>query len=177
MNRTGRGTRRSPRSIAIVLGVLAAVSAAAAVPTAAEECSAIADDRERLECYDAVFGKPAGGGRQPIPAVSEAEAPAAAPVNPQADFGLSDSAKAAREPDKAKPRYPGSITDTVAAVRFKPTGELVVTLKNGQVWVQTDTLSMARLQAGETVTIRKGALGSYVLVTPSHVATHVKRIQ
>jgi hypothetical protein len=171
--------RLSPRSLAIVtvFTALAATRAGAAVTTAAEECSAITDDRERLECYDTVFGKPAGGGQQPVPAAAEAIAPAAGPVNPQADFGLTESAKAAREPDKARPRYPDSITDTVAAVGFKPTGELVVTLTNGQVWVQTDTVSFARVKAGENVTIRKGALGSYLLVTASHVITHVKRLQ
>lgn len=159
------------------LAVLAAVKAGAAVPTAAEECSAIADDRERLACYDEVFGKPAGAGQQAIPAAVAAGAPAAAPPNADVEFGLSEAAKAAREPEKAKQRFPDSITGAVAAVGFKPTGELVVTLANGQVWIQTDTLSLAKVKAGDTVTIRKGALGSYLLVTASNASTHVKRLQ
>jgi hypothetical protein len=171
--------RCSPRSLAIVaaLAVLAAVRAGAAVPTAAEECSAVADDRERLECYDAIFGKPAGAGQRAIPAAAAASTTAAAPPNPDVEFGLSESAKVARDPEKAKQRFPDSITGDVAAVGFKPTGELVVTLANGQVWIQTDTLSFARVKAGDTVTVRKGALGSYLLVTADNVSTHVKRLQ
>ena len=54
-------------------------------------------------------------------------------------------------------------------------GELVVTLENNQVWVQIDVDNKARVKAGDTVTIKRGTLGSYLLVSPNGVATRVRR--
>jgi len=100
---------------------------------------------------------------------------ASAPVDPQADFGLSEAAKRARDPEKAYQSYPDSITAKVASVGHRRTGELVVTLANGQVWVQLDTNTQARVATGDTVTIRKASLGSYLLVTQSRASVRVRR--
>ena len=97
--------------------------------------------------------------------------------DPLADFGLSEQAKAARDPEKARQSNPDSITATVTEVGKQPRGQFIVTLDNGHVWVQSETNSRARLAVGDTVTIKKGALASYLLVTPGKVATRVKRVQ
>lgn len=170
------------------------------VPAAASEsghaCASIADDQRRLACYDEAFGQPvsvvptvaapavassaavAGSG---TPAVASAAAVSSAAttgaVDPQADFGLSEQAKVARDPEKAKLTNPDSITATVTEVGKRPRGEFIVTLDNGHVWMQSETNSRARLAVGDTVTIKKGALASYLLITPSKVATRVKRVE
>jgi hypothetical protein len=54
---------------------------------------------------------------------------------------------------------------------------MVVTLADGQVWAQLDPDTRAKLKVGDTVTIRRAALGSYLLVTPSGMATRVKRLK
>ncbi len=64
----------------------------------------------------------------------------------------------------------------VSAVSNRPRGELVVTLDNGQVWVQLEPANYP-LKAGDHVEIDVGALGSYVLWSPSNRrATKVTRI-
>jgi hypothetical protein len=99
---------------------------------------------------------------------------ASSPVKPGADFGLSEAAKQARDPEKAKQN---GISAEVATIARRPTGEMVVTLANGQVWAQLDSDTRARLKAGDTVTIRRAALGSYLLVTPGKMAMRVKRLK
>ena len=72
---------------------------------------------------------------------------------------------------------PESITGTVAAVGRRPAGELTVTLENGQVWTQVMVDQRARVAVGDTVTIKKAALGSHLLVTQGRYATRVRRVK
>jgi hypothetical protein len=110
------------------------------------------------------------------PAASAAAAPAASvATSPKDDFGLTEATKRARDPEMAKTQMPESITEKVASVGHRPTGELVVTLANGQVWVQIESGSRAQVGAGQTVRIHKASLGSYLLVTPTGIATRVRR--
>lgn len=97
--------------------------------------------------------------------------------NPQDEFGLTEAAKRARDPEKAKEEMPESITEKVTSVGHRPTGELVVTLANGQVWLQIESGSRAKVGAGQTVTIKKASLGSYLMVAPDRIATRVRRIK
>jgi hypothetical protein len=62
-------------------------------------------------------------------------------------------------------------------VSAKPHGELVVTLENGQVWAEIQTSSGARVKAGDRVTIKPGALGSFLLVAPNGRSTKVTRVR
>lgn len=179
---------RCARFLAGLVTLCAALAgpASATKLDAAERCTSIADDRARLACYDEALARPAGARAEPFPAATGAAADgaasampnlerASAPTSPEADFGLSEAAKRARDPDAAGPSHPDSITEKVASVGRRPTGELVVTLANGQVWVQIDTNSQARVATGDTVTIKKASLGSYLLVTQSRAAVRVRR--
>jgi hypothetical protein len=151
-------------SLVFVLG--AGPTASAATP---QECAAIAGDPARLACYDAIFRRAAGAG-------SSAAVAATAP-NPEADFGLTESAKRARDPEKVQEELPQSVTSKVTNVSRRPTGELVVTLENGQVWSQVTVDQRARVAAGDTVTVKKAALGSHLLVTAARYATNVRRVR
>jgi len=137
-------------------------------------CGAIADDPARLACYDAAFGRAAtksmGTG---LPAASEADAAAQA----KKEFGLSESDKRALDPARAGPTRPDSIAAKVAAVSKRPTGEWVVTLEDGQVWAQAESDTRAMIRVGDEVTVRRAALGSYVLVSANRVAMRVRRIK
>lgn len=149
---------------------------------AAEKCRLIVDDRARWACYDEVFGKPVGAGSPQAP-VSAGASPAAAGEqaavsrNPRAEFGLSEAAMRARAAETAPESAPDSISATVTNVGRRSTEEMVVTLLDGQVWAQVEPDARARLKAGDTVTIKRAALGSYLLVTPSGIATRVKRLK
>jgi hypothetical protein len=94
-----------------------------------------------------------------------------------ADFGLTEAAKRAREPEQSREQLPESITGTVASVGRRPAGELIVTLESGQVWTQLQVDARARIAVGDTVTIKRAALGSYLLVTAGRYATRVRRVK
>lgn len=53
----------------------------------------------------------------------------------------------------------------------------VATLDNGQVWSQAETNTRIDIRVGDTVTIRRGALGSYLLSDGEGLATRVKRVR
>ena len=186
--------------LTLVGWVLGTQAAAGDTP---QQCAAIGDDAERLACYDGIFRAPEGAAvtgaasttiapaawtgvaaqaataaapaaAAAVPAVA-ASAPAMA--TPQDDFGLTEAAKRAREPEGSRERLPESISDTVAKVGWQPAGEFVVTLENGQVWTQLEVDPRARVAAGDTVTIKKAALGSHLLVTANRYATRVRRVK
>ena len=179
--------------------VSALIAANVSLAADARDCVAIPDDARRLACYDSAFGRgsAAAPGASGIPATAastvSAAPPAAAPataaastsaapaapilVDPVAEFGLSESQKRAQNPERAKDVSPDSITAKVAEVGRQPTGGLVVTLENGQVWAQSESLSKARVAPGDEVTIRKATLGSYMLVAPNKVSMRVRRVR
>ena len=148
----------------LAFAVLAAQAAGGDAP---QRCAGIGDDRSRLACYDAIF-------RQPAASAASAAGPAATLASPETDFGLTEAAKRARDPQQEMLE---SITGTVVAVGRRPTGELTVTLKNGQVWTQVTVDQRAKVAAGDTVTIKKAALGSHLLETQGRYATRVRRVK
>ena len=171
---------RNRRSIVLIAGLAGWAGTTLAAPTA-DQCAKLADDAARLSCYDAIFRTPAGAPVSPAAAATAAtaavaSAPAPArPVDPEAEFGLTPAQQRKLQPENAPPLPPETLTAKVAAVGRKPMGELVVTLENKQVWVQIDVDNKARVKAGDTVTIKRGTLGSYLLVSPNGVATRVRR--
>ncbi len=124
---------------------------------------------------------PAAAPAAPGVASGQVAAPAAAPVAapiPAApsvekqieDFGLSpEAAQAKKKVDKpATPATPAtieSIESTIAALQRRGTGELVLKLANGQVWLQGQADSRVYLKPGDRVTIKKALFGSYMLVS------------
>ena len=98
-----------------------------------------------------------------------------------AEFGAE-----ALPPAKPAPGMPATepldhITATVTSVTFNGTGRFRVALDNGQMWKQIEgDTGVARFSrtGHDSVTISRGALGSYNLVIGSHNATFkVTRIQ
>lgn len=171
--------------VSIMLAAAAASARAADTgrgPEAARECVAIDDASARLACYDEALGRvtaPAtavtvSGGASAAATAVPASAEVARAVD---EFGLTETAKRKRDPEKARETMPDSISATVAQVSFRPTGEVVVTLDNEQVWVQAEAVTISvRVKAGDAVTIRKAALGSYTLLTPSRSSIRVRRV-
>ncbi len=105
-------------------------------------------------------------------------APSPVPAaDPLADFGLTPAQQHSLDPERpAEPRAPESVTGTVAKVGYTASGKMAVTLENGQVWIQIDT-GKPRVRGGDAVTIKRGALGSFLLVSPSGMATRVRRVK
>ena len=133
------------------------VFAACACPGAEKEpqhpCASVRDDSDRLACYDDAFGKPV-----------KAKSPD--------QFGLPPE-----KPSPSTPAEPVTITAAVTKLDRLHDGKFVVTLDNSQVWSQSEINSQADVRVGDSVTVRRGALRSYLLVTKAGIATRVKRIR
>jgi hypothetical protein len=182
-------------------------SLAPAAEAARHQCATVADDSARLACYDSVFGRPADSARTSAPAAvappqaavappqaavappQAAVAPPQAAVTPPqaaanavpagdpANFGLSRWDERKLDPKAAERQSPSSFVAKVTTVEWRRDNRFVVTLDNSQVWQQAETLTTARPMAGDPVTIRAAALGSYLLVTKASIATRVRRVR
>ncbi|MBC7984124.1 MAG: hypothetical protein H7Y02_09745 [Candidatus Obscuribacterales bacterium] len=139
--------------------------AAEEVPASIVQCRNEADAVRRLHCYDQAVGRvvSADDGDRPINIAADAS-----------NFGVSYG-PLAQQQAKTIPEVK-QITAKLISVRSKPRGELVIDLDNNQVWEQLQPTSL-RLRSGDTVTIKSGALGSYILVAPSGRGAKVKRVQ
>jgi hypothetical protein len=120
-------------------------------------CASIAKDAERLACYDKAFGA--------------ADAPSKGAPAKQ-DFGL--PAKKAYPTEAEKKDL--AISAVISSVERRRDGKFVVTLDNGQTWLQSENDSRIDVKAGDTVNVRRAALGSYLLSNRDGLATRVKRV-
>lgn len=137
-------------------GLLAA-GPALAQASSSHACADVAGKSARLACYDEAF--------PPTPIAHQAEQ--------QQALGRFGQDEEARVRDLASlPKIEASIT----AVAYASNGQRTLTLDNAQRWLLTDAASRGPLSEGQVVEIRKAALGSYMLVTPSGVSLRARRI-
>ncbi len=134
------------------------------------ECRAIAEDIERLRCFDnttesaaeniASAGAEPGGDRPSAVQVASDES-----QSPDDSFGAEDLAqKRSKEQESA----PKALHAKLVGLRFTNAGRYIITLDNGQVWRQitgdTDNLRLPRATGdGIPIIIKKGLLGSHKL--------------
>ena len=173
------------RKQCLVSGVIAAlmfpVSVLAADPP---RCNELPNDAQRLGCYDAVFGKPAGAGAQaarvaPVaPAV--AAAPPVAPVAPVAVGATAAAATVAAAPTAApaapKAAKPETFKSSITSLANSADGRFIATLENGERWLQTERDSRNEVKVGDTVTLQPGMFASWTLETKSGYTARVKRL-
>jgi hypothetical protein len=151
------------------------VRAAQADPQAppGHPCARIADPGERLACYDGAFG----GSVAPVEPDANAAANAA-PGGPTAleEFGMNPTLRLAR--DAALPKTAiRSIEAVVTGVQRRPPGLQVLTLDNGQTWMQAEADNRGSLAEGDRVVIRRAALGSYLLNSSARPSMRVRRVE
>jgi hypothetical protein len=161
-------------------------------------CADIESDSGRLACYDR-YNPPrkttahSSSSTSPVmpappvippvtapvtPPVAKAEPPAgvaAAPTS-SAEFGLSDKAKREKEAAENKPAPPKEVAARVTEVSTPRVGDLLVILDNGQRWMGIERKPSTIVRSGDTVRIRAGALGGYMLITPAGTTIRVKRL-
>jgi hypothetical protein len=158
--RSGRRPVLAGVSLA-TLAVCGAVTARADVAhadipaSAMQRCAIIADVTRRVACYDALADLQAA----PSP-------PAASP--PKDAFGLTTVQRAA-------PEQVQSIDARVVGFGRSSNDRPTVQLDNGQLW-ELDAADPL-LAAAEPVTIRRGALGSFLMTTPAHHTHRVRRLR
>jgi hypothetical protein len=172
---------------AALAALLAAASAwplQSATAQGAVPCTAIADDAERLACYDRALRGPPPEATPPraAQAAPRSASPAAAPAAPAA------APPAATEPRRAErrvresaapaappaPRAPAAgsndaeeqiIPLVIVSTRALPGRETTFTAQDGTRWVQTDSQRITGLpETPFDAEIKPGTMGSYFLV-------------
>jgi hypothetical protein len=142
------------------------LAAASAIPDSLQACTREQDDSRRLACYDLEMRRLAVA-PAPAPALTHA---------PDKSFGLSPEQARKLEPPGAHEKVtPQTLSSTVSAVSTRVDGRVVITLANGQTWVQGEAYELFRVNVGDAVTIKPGALGSFHMYAPSGFATRVTR--
>ena len=142
-------------------------------------CIGMTDGQARLACYDAAVGElKQAQAEGEVAVVSRAQVQQAEKdafglgLAAQADAMASVATSAARSPELEV------VQITIVSVLRRPDGTSRFTLDNGQVWEQTDTVSLGTLSKmpiqGE---IRRGALGSFFLKPSNRAAVRAKRIK
>ncbi|MEZ5498341.1 MAG: hypothetical protein R3E77_02805 [Steroidobacteraceae bacterium] len=156
------------------------------LPPALRACAAEPDSLKRLNCYDREVAR-AGGGLTKSDAASAADqardatpavpAAPATPATPEERFGYrGEITKEAVQREKEKAPSLESLTAKVTDIGRRPRGEMVVTLENGQVWVQKFVDARFQLEEGDTVEIKAASLGSFLMVHGKH-STRVSRVR
>lgn len=178
--------RQRPAFAAILAYALAAplvASEAAAQPKAEgraalvqqlSNCRKVADDAARLTCYDSATA-----------ALEQAEAKGdivvvdreqARTVRRQA-FGFSLPSLSMFERGEEKEAV-DNVSGKIASARQDGTGKWVLRLEDGAVWQQVDVQEMSLYpKPGQSVTIRKATLGSFLASVEGRRAIRVRRVE
>jgi hypothetical protein len=137
-----------------------------------KKCADINEPLKRLACYDQVAERPAGAMASTGSAASGTSkapaAPAAAP--PKETFGLYSV-----EHPAPPPAVDMLITAKVISLGSNSRGHSTVTLEGDQVW-ELDSADPV-LATGQTVTVKRGTLGSFILTTAAGRLHRVHRIR
>jgi hypothetical protein len=163
---------------------LLCLAAAAATAAGAEDlarCAAIAAPDARLACYDALAHRPAdaissAGAVKQSAAAAERQSAAPAPASAAAisaqdpnNFGLTLAQQ------HMAFAGPTSIKARIEAISSGPNGQTFIVLDSGQTWTMAENDGW--VSKGDRVTIKRAALGSFLLTAPSNHSYHVRRVQ
>lgn len=146
------------------------------MPPSVRVCRSQVDEVQRLRCYDAAVDGSTQASTVPGPprGAASAERRSADPAEEAVAARASSPAPAVRATE-ALTNMP-MFSAKVAALSFRPSGAVNVTLDNGQVWTQYGPEGRVPLRAGDSVTLRPGLFGASVLVGPSGWITKVHLI-
>jgi len=169
---------------AAMTATLAATEAPAlaqgSLPDQLQVCARISSKSARLECYDSVAAAArqgdvgSGSGAAPLPE------PQTATPRPPAAAASSFGAEQLPRPAAASPgpAEPGEIEMAVTSARDNGLNMWQFTLSDGAVWRMTERVANFRPPApNETVRIKRGALGSYLMRVGQQSSVRVERVR
>jgi hypothetical protein len=185
-----------PLTLAALLPPRNVVAAPAVDAGALAHCAAINGADERLACYDSLARArssppsaaapapaPVKASRQAAPATHSAAA-TAAPAAAATGAAVAGAAAASTDPaaksfgltPHAAPEQGAErIQAQATRVDIDRLGTVRLSLDNGQVW--TFNAPEALIRVGDTITIKRGTLGSFLLTTPAHHTYKAQRSQ
>lgn len=138
-------------------------------------CRDIADPAQRLACFDAAVGRLAQAQQSGEFAAIDREGQAE--VERDA-FGFRLPSLSRLLPfagDREAAPAPQSQQFEIARIVPLANGYHAFVMSNGQRWRQLEAQSARNVRAGQTVTIRRAALGSFLLIPDSGAAHRVRR--
>lgn len=161
---------------ATLLG-FASLAGAVTAPTPGDlaRCAGVVAPDARLACYDRLAGRSPDrttptSATTTTRAPTDTTAPVAASASDPQNFGLTPAQL------RTVPAGPAAIQARITKFIDRAGGALVI-LDNGQTWSITEADTDSRLGPGEPVTIKRAALGSFLMVTRSKRSYHVRRAQ
>jgi len=174
-------------SASVAVLSVAMIAGGAELPTELLDCRPLTSAVERLDCYDQFVDAHAAAPRQaaghriaedPAPVVATATSEpvlSSGPKLSQEDlFGQSGTEIRKSVQEATDTEEIDRIEAIVVEVHKSASGKAVITLDNGQVWIQSDS-TRARVSVNDKVTIRRRSFGSYSLYS-TKTSIRVKRI-
>lgn len=150
----------------IIVGLVGGTQAAAQAPSASAfdtllQCRAITAAEERLRCFDRTTAELAAAAADgSLVAVNREEARRTR----RSLFGFALPRVPLFRGDRSAEDAPTEIEAAIARAQGLPGGRWQVTLEDGAVWQTTEANDRIRdPRAGQTIRIRTGALGGYML--------------
>jgi len=132
------------------------------------QCTSVTNDAERLICYDsAITSLRSAEAQGEIVAVDRRRVEEVQ----RESFGF-NLPNLSRLLPAAGDTELENVETQVERVASAGEGRYRFILANGQRWTQAETRSVYNVRAGDTVTIRRAALGSYMLVSERGGAAH-----
>jgi hypothetical protein len=151
------------------LALTSAQASPASIPMSVlKQCAEINEAPKRLACYDQVAQR-APAASAAVPKDSAIAKDSAAATAPKESFGL----YTAEHP--AAPAVEALITAKVISMGISSSGRSTVALEGNQVW-ELDSADPV-LANGDTVTVKRGTLGSFILTTAAGRLHRVHRIR
>jgi len=146
-------------------------------------CASVADNAQRLACYDSAVAAlrqaESSGGLAVVnrEQIEKAEKEAFGLPAPSLSV-LAESARTTSAPAAEKPKALERVTFPVKSVTKGPDGKYRFVMENGQEWRQTDGITLPAIGKGPwQAEIRKAAIGSYMLKLDDRTAVRVKRVE
>lgn len=150
--------------LATLFCILFATSAnAETLADALKKCSQESNSLKRLVCYDRLNQRAQGYSDSELPPALQAASRAVNTNTNTHAVGNNYASPAENNFGKKAPTEEvESLTASVVKAKKNRLGKLIITLDNGQVWKQTDGGYLG-IKAGDSVTIEKGVMGSFML--------------
>lgn len=122
------------------------------------DCRAITESTQRLACFDAQVARlDEAATRKEVLVVDQAEVKRTR----KGLFGLNVPNLFGGDDEKTGEEGVDHIVSTVQSARQDASGKWTIILEDGAKWVQIDTSTMRSPKRGQSIRIRKAAMGSY----------------
>ena len=124
------------------------------------DCRAVADNTQRLACYDAQVARlDEASARKEVVVIDQAEVKRTR--KGLFGFNFNDLGLFGGGDEKSQEQGVNQIDSTIRSARQDGSGKWVIIIEDGAKWVQIDTTSIRSPKPGQPIKIRKASLGSY----------------